>query len=78
MSIMSMQHIGQAVVRGGQVVLSGLALADGQRVQVVITQLPDQQSRGIREVRQILQGAVERYDDPFEPVISADSWEMLK
>lgn len=73
-----MQHVGQAVVHGGQVTLSGLDLPDGQRVQVVVTQVPEQQSRSIHEVRQILRGAVKRYDDPFEPVIPADSWEMLK
>jgi hypothetical protein len=75
---MAPQHIGRAIVHGGQVVLSGLALPDGQRVEVVVTQLPEQQTRSISEVREELRGAVIRYDDPFEPVISADSWEMLK
>ena len=77
-TIMSMQHIGQAVVHGGQVTLSGLDLPDGLRVEVIVTQLPDQQTRSIDEIHQLIGGAVERYDDLFEPVISADSWEMLK
>jgi hypothetical protein len=57
------------------VILSGLALPDGQRVEVIVTQLPEQQSRSISEVREELRGAVVRYDDPFEPVISAHSWD---
>jgi hypothetical protein len=77
-TIMSMQHIGQAVVHGGQVTLSGLDLPDGQRVEVIITQIPERQTRTIAEIHQLIGGAVVRYDDPFEPAISPDSWEMLK
>lgn len=73
-----MRRVSQAVVHDGQVVLSGLGLPDGERVEVVVTQLPAQQSRTIGEIRQLIGGGVERYDDPFEPVIPMDSWEMHK
>lgn len=73
-----MRRIGQAVVHGGQVTLSGLDLPDGLRVEVTVTQLPERQTRSIDQIHQLIGSAVERYDDPFEPVISADSWEMLK
>lgn len=73
-----MQHVGQAVVHGGQVTLSGLDLPDGERVEVIVTQLPVQQTRTIGEVRQLLSGSVERFDDPFEPLIPTGQWEMLK
>jgi len=75
---MSRHWVEQATVHGGRVVLSGLPIPDGERVQVIVTDLPQQQSRDIREVRRLLRGGVERYDDPFEPHISMDSWEMLR
>ena len=32
----------------------------------------------IEEVRRQLKGGVERFDDPFEPMIPGEDWEMLK
>jgi hypothetical protein len=47
-------------------------------VQIVVTDLPDKQKRTVAEVRQLLRGGVLRYDNPFEPCIPDNSWEMLK
>jgi hypothetical protein len=69
-------RVQQADVRGGQVVISGLPLSDG-KVDVIVTDA-DSARRNIKDVRGLLRGGVERYDDPFEPVISPDAWEMLK
>jgi hypothetical protein len=62
------------------VVLSDLPFADGQRVRVTITETVASQSPrlSIADVRAQLRGAVERFDDPFEPMISPTDWEMLK
>lgn len=70
--------VSSATVQGGQVTVSGLPFPDGEKVQVQITQMASEKRTTIDQVRQALAGAVERYDDPFEPVLSADSWDMLK
>lgn len=75
-----MHQINDAIVKGGQVVLSNLPFADGQHVRVVIEEANAQSAKGVSidEVRRLLKGGVERFDDPFEPMIPDESWEMLK
>jgi hypothetical protein len=75
-----MHRINDAVVRGGKLILSDLPFAEGQHVQVVVAELQGEPTKGvpISEVRSALRGGVERYDDPFEPSIPPDNWEMLK
>jgi hypothetical protein len=74
-----MHRINDAVVQGGKLLLTDLPFADGQHVQIVVAEADAVQSRlPIAEVRRLLKGGVERFDDPFEPLIPADHWEMLK
>jgi hypothetical protein len=75
-----MHQIDDAVVRGGKLVLSDLPFPEGQHVRVVVaeTNAPATERLTIHEVRKLLSGAVERFDDPFEPMIPTDQWEMLK
>ena len=79
-----MHQVNDAVVRGGKIVLSDLPFADGQRVRVVVSEsdaaaasqpLP---RMSIADVRRQLKDGVERFDDPFGPMIPIDDWEMLK
>jgi hypothetical protein len=75
-----MHRINDAIVTGGKLVLSGLPFAEGQHVEVVVAELPSESMKrnSISDVRSALRGGVERYDDPFEPSIAVDGWEMLK
>jgi hypothetical protein len=75
-----MHQINDAIVHGGKLVLSGLPFAEGQHVRVVVaeTDAPIPKRLSIEEVRKLLSGGVERFDDPFEPMIPTDQWEMLK
>jgi hypothetical protein len=74
-----LRHRSDEVVREGRLVLSNLQFPNGERVEVVVTTLRSVPAkRSIAEVRRILRGGVERYDDPFEPAIPTDSWEMLQ
>jgi hypothetical protein len=75
---MVLRRIDRAIVHGGQITVSGLSLPDGEQVQVVVSTAAVQQKRSILEVRQLLRGGVERYDEPFEPSAPAESWEMLQ
>lgn len=75
-----MHQINDAIVNGGKVELSHLPFADGQHVRIVVTEVEAQAVNrlSIDEVRGILKGGVERFDDPAEPMIPEDHWEMLK
>ena len=75
-----MHQIDDAIVRGGKIVLSDLPFADGQHVRVIVSEsdLPPVRRLSIEEVRRKLKGGVERFDDPFEPMIPTGDWEMLK
>lgn len=75
-----MHRINDAIVKDGTLVLSDLPFADGQHVQVVVAELQSEPIKrvSIAEVRAALKGGVERYDDPFEPAIPPETWEMLK
>jgi hypothetical protein len=74
-----MHQIDDAVVQGGKIVLSHLPFADGQRVRVIVSESEAPVVRlPIDEVRCELKGGVERFEDPFEPMIPSEDWEMLK
>lgn len=76
-----MHRIDDAIVKGGKIVLSNLPFADGQHVRVIVAEhdaAPPVVRVPIEEVRRQLKGGVERFDDPFGPMIPAEDWEMLK
>jgi hypothetical protein len=75
-----MHQINDAIVKGGKLELSHLPFADGQHVRILVTEKDAQPAirRSIHEIRQLLKGGVERFDDPTQPMIPDDRWEMLK
>jgi hypothetical protein len=75
-----MYQVDDAIVRGGKIVLSDLPFPEGQHVRVVVAELNGESAKrlDIQEVRRLLGGSVERFDDPFEPSIPPEDWEMLK
>lgn len=74
---MSTLRISLESVRNGTVSVSGLNVPDGEHVQVTVSSASIEPRRSIAEVRALLGGHVERFDDPFEPAIDPNSWEML-
>jgi len=75
---MVIKCVADAVVREGKLLLSDLPVADGQHVRVVVTDVLDAGRQSIESVRNVLRGSVERFDDPFEPMLPLESWEMHK
>jgi hypothetical protein len=75
---MPMHQINDAVVHAGKIELSNLPFADGQHVRILVTEQPTGDRPSIQQIRQSLKGCVERFEDPFEPMIPSDQWEMLK
>ncbi|HXE51539.1 MAG TPA: hypothetical protein VN541_00905 [Tepidisphaeraceae bacterium] len=76
--MMQLNEVHRATVQGGQVTITGVPLPDGAAVEVMVKAAPERKKLSIHEVRELLRGGVERYDQPFEPSIPEDSWEMLK
>ena len=75
-----MHQIDDAIVRGGRIVLSDLPFPDGQRVRVIVAEqdATPRQLLSINEVRRQLRGSVTQFDEPFQPMIPAGDWDMLK
>jgi hypothetical protein len=75
-----MHRIDDAIVTGGKVVLSNLPFAEGQHMRIIVAEANVRADKPatIQEIRQLLKGGVERFDDPLEPMIPEDRWEMLK
>lgn len=75
-----MHEINDAIVQGGKIVLSQLPFPDGQHVRVLVEKADQPAARRIpiKQVREMLKGGVERFDEPFEPMVPSDDWEMLK
>jgi hypothetical protein len=73
-----MHQINDAVVKGGQLILSDLPFAEGQHVRVFVAEVAIRPTASIHEIRRTLKGGVEHFDDPFEPLIPNENWEMLR
>ena len=75
-----MHQINDAVVMDGKLMLSNLPFAEGQHVRIVVEEADEPLTTmvSIHEIRRLLAGGVERFDDALEPIIPQESWEMLK
>jgi hypothetical protein len=74
-----MHRIEDAIVQGGKLVLSDLPFREGQHVHVIVAEatVATEKPLSIHEVRRLLKGCVERFENPFEPMIPESHWEML-
>jgi hypothetical protein len=74
-----MHQINDVIVQGGQIVLTNLPYVDGQHVRVVVAETDSKSKRiPITKIREMLRGSVERFEDPTEPMIPSQDWELLK
>jgi hypothetical protein len=49
---------------------------DGLEVEIIIS--VSNQNENYNKLKDSLKGSVLKYDNPFEPVITSDDWELLK
>ncbi len=75
-----MHEINDLIVQKGKIVLTQLPYADGQHVRVIVVEAEAQPAKraSISEIRQLLKGSVERFDEPTVPMIPNELWEILK
>jgi hypothetical protein len=76
---MNAHKVAATLMEDGTLVLKGLPFHAGDTVEIIILEQSkeDQSTRPI-QVSHPLQGTVLRYDDPFEPAVPAEEWEVLK
>jgi len=71
-------HKVEAVLsENGTLVLEGLPFQAGEAVEVIILERSKPQPIGISSEFP-LQGTVLVYDDPFEPAVAPEDWDVLK
>ncbi len=64
------------VTEDGSIILNGLPFTIGKSVEVIV--LDDVAITQPDERWKSLQGSVTRYDDPFEPAIPLEDWDVLQ
>lgn len=59
----------------GRVVLENLPFDDGDMVEVIVFEANDETTRSSVNP---LKGALLKYEDPFEPAVPPEDWDVLK
>ena len=72
---MNAHRIETALTENGKLSLQNLPFKKGDEVEIIIL---DRSSSKTVSNSYPLRGTVIRYDDPFEPAISAEDWEVLR
>jgi hypothetical protein len=77
---MNAYKIRSIVMADGSIVLKGLPFSVGKSVEVIILDdVSAQEAANLSDERwKSLQGSVARYDDPFEPAIPLEDWDVLQ
>ena len=72
---MNAHRIETALTENGKLSLQNLPFKKGDEVEIIIL---DRSSSKTVSNSYPLRGTVIRYNDPFEPAISAEDWEVLR
>ncbi|MBF2049328.1 MAG: hypothetical protein EDM05_023995 [Leptolyngbya sp. IPPAS B-1204] len=76
---MNAHKLAATLMEDGTLVLKGLPFHAGDTVEIIILEQPkEERPRQASPGDYPLQGTVLRYDDPFEPAVPAEDWEVLK
>ncbi len=77
---MNAHKLAATLMEDGTLVLKGLPFHAGDTVEIIILEQPKEQPTSLpTQTEYLLQGKQPyRYDDPFEPAVPAEDWEVLK
>jgi len=76
---MNAHKLAVTLMEDGTLVLKGLPFHAGDTVEIIILeQLKEEHPSQSSQSNYPLQGTVLRYDDPFEPAVPTEDWEVLK
>lgn len=68
-------RIETTIQRNGCVILNDLPFEDGKQVEIIVL---DINGKGTLPTVNPLKGTLLKYDDPFEPAVPIEDWEVLK
>jgi len=71
---MNAHKLAVTLIEDGTLLLKGLPFHAGDTVEIIILE----QKKAERPIDHPLRGTVLRYDDPFEPAVPTEDWEVLK
>lgn len=74
---MNAHKLAATLKQDGTILLEGLPFHAGDTVEIIILEQPKVEEPAPSSDRP-LAGSVLRYDDPFEPAVPAEDWEVLK
>jgi hypothetical protein len=75
---MNAHKLAATLMEDGTLVLKGLPFHAGDSVEIIILEQPkEERPRQTSQGDYPLQGTVLRYDDPFEPAVPDEDWEVL-
>lgn len=76
---MNAHKLAATFTEDGKLVLTGLPFHAGDKVEIIVLKQPKEQKLSQSEKYEYpLQGTVLQYDDPFEPAVPTEDWEVLK
>jgi hypothetical protein len=75
---MNAHKLAVTLSQDGTLLLEGLPFHAGDRVEIIILEQPVLEETETPSSERPLAGSVLRYDDPFEPAVPAEEWEVLK
>ncbi|MFQ3585111.1 MAG: hypothetical protein SNJ85_09325 [Cyanobacteriota bacterium] len=77
---MNAYKLAATLMEDGTLLLKGLPFHAGDTVEIIILKQPKEQSTSpLQQTEYPLQGKQPyRYDEPFEPAVPAEDWEVLK
>jgi hypothetical protein len=74
---MNAHKLAATLKQDGTILLEGLPFHAGETVEIIILEQSKVEETVLSSNRP-LTGSVLRYDDPFEPAVPAEEWEVLK
>ena len=75
---MKAYRIETTLTENGTLTLQGLPFQAGEPIEIIVLERQGKPSDSKDSNPYPLRGTVIRYDDPFEPTISPEDWEVLK
>lgn len=72
---MKAHRIETTLTENGTLLLKDLPFTAGESVEIIVLKLP---ARPSESNLYPLRGTVYRYDDPFEPAVPLEDWEVLQ
>ncbi|MBE9077510.1 hypothetical protein IQ241_09395 [Romeria aff. gracilis LEGE 07310] len=76
---MNAHKVAATLTEDGKLLLTGLPFQAGDTIEIILLEQPKERNSSQANLAQLehpLQGTVLRYEDPFEPAMPVEEWEI--